>query len=76
MKKRLIYAVALVVIASAFTGCEGLLNNCKICRLNTYDDGNLILSSSEGEYCDAELISIQARPDVVVDGTVSKWECD
>lgn len=76
MKKRLLYAVALLVIATAFTGCEGLLNNCKICRLNTYEDGVLIQSLNEAEYCDADLISIQAQPAEYGDGTVTKWECD
>ena len=75
MKKKIFYILSLLIIASLFTRCEGF-GNCKVCRLNTYEDGNLILSASEAEYCDAELIGIQARPDIINGSTVSKWECD
>lgn len=75
MKKKFFYILSLLVIATVFVRCEGF-GNCRVCRLNTYEDGNVILSSSEAEYCDAELISIQTRQDVVDGSTVLRWECD
>jgi len=65
-----------MLIAASFSSCEDLLNNCKTCALNTYEDGVLTSSVQEAEYCDAELIAIQATPDVTIGNTVSKWECD
>ena len=76
MKKKALYIGAFLLIAASFSSCEDLLNNCKICALNTYEDDVLISSVQEAEYCDAELIAIQATPDVTVGNTVSKWECE
>ena len=75
MKKYLFYVICLVVTSVAFTSCEGLFGNCKICSLNTYEDGNLINTQSEAEYCDADLISIQAIAPVSSGNTVTRWEC-
>lgn len=76
MKKKLLFAAAFLITASVFTSCEGLLDNCKTCSLNTYEDGALISSAQSAEYCDAELVVIQATPDVTVGTTVTKWECE
>jgi hypothetical protein len=73
--KKIAQVFSLVIISLAFTSCEGLLDNCKVCSLNTYEDGALILSQSEAEYCDAELISIQATPAQTNGNLVIKWEC-
>ena len=76
MKKKLFYLGAFLFAASILTSCEGLLDNCKTCSLNTYEDGVLINSAQTAEYCDTDLIAIQATPDVTVGTTVSKWECE
>ena len=76
MKKKFLYIGAFILIAATFSSCEDLLTNCKICALNTYEDGVLISSVQEAEYCDAELIVIQATPDTTIGNTVAKWECD
>ena len=78
MKKKLTYLAAFILIAASFTGCDGL-GNCKTCRLNTYDSSNNLISSvKEAEYCNAELIAIEATPDYTdpVTGSVTKWVCD
>jgi len=75
MIKKLIYLFSLLAISVAFTSCEGLLDNCKVCSLNTYENGALILEQSEAEYCDAELISIQAIPQETNGNLVTRWEC-
>ena len=46
MKKKLIIAAAFLLIASAFTACEGLFQNCKICATNTYEGSNLVIAGS------------------------------
>lgn len=76
MKKRILFFAALLLIAAGFTSCEEIFDNCKICRLNTYEDGNLINSAQEAEYCGSELIRIQNTPPVTVGTTTTKWECD
>ncbi len=76
MKKRVLFFVTFLIIAAGLTSCEELLNNCKICRLNTYEDGVLINSAQEAEYCGAELVTIQATPATTVGNTTTEWECD
>jgi len=76
MKRKIVLGFLFLVITACFTGCEGLFGNCKICSLNTYENDNLILSQSEAEYCDAELISIQAIRPTTDGNTVTKWECN
>jgi len=77
MKKKILYLFIFVLLASGFSSCEGLLNNCKVCSLNTYEDGVLVNSVSEAEYCDVELISIEATPDADLgNNLVAKWECN
>jgi len=75
MIKRIFYMLSLFAISVAFTSCEGLLDNCKVCSLNTYEDGALILSQSEAEYCDAELVAIQAIQPETNGNLVTRWVC-
>ena len=76
MKRKIIAGIFLTLLATAFTGCEGLLDNCKVCSLNTYENDVLILSQNEADYCDAELISIQAQSPQYIGNTVILWECN
>jgi len=75
MKRKLLYAAGFIFIAWSLNSCEGL--NCKICSQNTYNanSGALINEGSETEYCDAELIRIQATSPVTVLGVTTKWVC-
>lgn len=76
MKKRILFFATFLIIAAGLTSCEELLSNCKICRLNTYENGALISSAQEAEYCGAELIAIQATAPTTVGSTTTEWECD
>jgi hypothetical protein len=75
MKRKLFFATGFVLITFAFSSCESL-SSCKICQENAYDSkGTLITAGNESEYCNAELIKIEAIPDATVLGVTSKWEC-
>lgn len=76
MKKKVFIFAAFLLLAAGITSCEDLFENCKICRLNTYEDGQLINTAQEAEYCGAELVTIQATPPATVGNTTSQWECD
>lgn len=75
MKRKLLFAFGLLLIAWSFTSCEDL-KSCKVCQQNTYDSsGTLLTEGSETEYCDAALVRIEATKDVTVLGVTTKWEC-
>jgi hypothetical protein len=75
MKRKLFYAAGFFFIVFSFTSCDAI-KNCKICQQNTYNStGGLITAGSESEYCDADLIRIEATPDVTVLGITTKWKC-
>jgi hypothetical protein len=75
MKRKLFYAAALVLMTLSNNSCSKLA--CKVCAQNTYNStsGTLITSGTSTEYCDAELVKIEATPDVTVLGVTTKWEC-
>jgi hypothetical protein len=75
MKIRPLFLLFLTVVSISFSGCEGMLDDCKICSLNTYEDGLLIHSTSETEYCGVQLATILATPEEVDGNLVNKWEC-
>lgn len=72
MKKRLIFAVAFILIAISFNACEG---KCKFCKTVTYENGTVINEGSETEYCGADLIKKEATPDVVIGSLRTAVEC-
>lgn len=74
MRKTIVFLFFLLFIASAFNSCE-VLSNCKICRQVTYIDGKVDYEGPEAEYCDAELIAIEAKPDIINGNTRLSWEC-
>jgi hypothetical protein len=77
MKKKLFFAATFLLMASAFTACEGLFQNCKMCATNTYENGTLTIAGSEAEYCGTDLVTKEAVPDIVLGGgaQVIKVEC-
>jgi len=75
MKKKLIFAAAFILMASAFTACDGLFQNCKMCATNTYTSGTLTIQGSEAEYCGTDLVTKEATPDITVGAQVIKVEC-
>lgn len=74
--KKIVYLILFLLFSAGLTSCEGLFDDCRICRLNTYENGNLINSVQEAEYCGAELIAIQATPPETIGSTTTAWECD
>lgn len=76
MKRNLLYAAGFILMAVSLTSCEGLFENCKVCRQVTYESGNVINETSGTEYCGTELIAIQATPPVTIGNTTTQWECN
>jgi hypothetical protein len=75
MKRKVLFLLFFATVSVSFTGCEGLLDDCKICSFKTYEDGLPINSTQETEYCGVELAGILAKQDVVDGNLVYRWEC-
>ncbi len=75
MLKRIVFIILLLFTIGLYS-CEGLLDDCRVCRINVYENGSLINSLQEAEYCGSDLITIlQTAPET--DGAITtKWECD
>ena len=75
MKRTLLLGISFIIISWALTACESL-GTCKICKQVTSEIGGGIISEgSETEYCDAALIAIEAKDDVIVGNTKISWQC-
>jgi hypothetical protein len=73
MKRKLMYAAGFILIALSVTTCT---KNCKVCSQNTYNSGGTLLTTgTDTEYCDADLIKIEATPDITLLGVTTKWVC-
>jgi hypothetical protein len=76
MKKKLLFAVSLIIIAWSVTACDALLKNCAYCKLVTRDGAGAIVSEeSETEYCDVNLATIKAIPPTPVGPNTARYEC-
>jgi len=78
MKKKLFFAVVLVLIACTFTSCS---KTCKTCQqVTTYGDGSPQTETTAQEYCGAEPLTIEATPPVTVgsgtNSTTTTWSCN
>ena len=74
MKKKIIYAAILVLIAIAAPSCS---KTCKNCKLVTRDsNGSIVNSGDPTQYCGADLVGIEATPATTVGGNTTKYECD
>ena len=75
IKRKLIIALAFIAMTVSFNSCESI-GTCKVCRQVTYSIGGGVISEEpEAEYCDAALIAIEAKQDVIVGNTRIAWEC-
>lgn len=76
MKHKIILAILFISIALTFNSCEPL-GTCRNCREVTYDaaGGPPISEGAETEYCDAALIAIEAKADIVIADKRYSWEC-
>lgn len=76
MKRKLAYAAGLIVIAFTFTACEMLGDNCEICQIVSYENGNPFLYGPESEFCGDELFAIKTQPPETSGSVTLKWECN
>ena len=75
MKRKIIAGISFIIITMSFSTCESL-GKCKVCRQVTYEiSGGVISEGAETDYCDAELIAIEAKNDIIVGNTRISWEC-
>ena len=74
MIRKLLFGAAFLFVAWTATSCEEL-SGCKICKNVTYENGSVISSGTETEYCGADLIKKEAIPDVTVGSLTTKVEC-
>jgi hypothetical protein len=74
MKKKLIFAAAFVLMAWSFNSCS-LFNKCKMCAYVEYENGSVINTGTETEYCGSDLVKQEAIPDMTVGSITTKVEC-
>ena len=74
MKKKVLFAASVMFIAWAATSCEEL-GDCGKCKTVTYEDGSVVNSSGETEYCGSDLIAQKAKPDVTIGNQTTKTVC-
>lgn len=74
MKRKLLYAVSIILMAWSATSCEAL-GECKFCKIVTKENGQVTSESGETEYCGAELIAIQAKGSTTVGSVTTSYEC-
>jgi hypothetical protein len=74
MKRNLLFGASFLIIAWLATSCEAL-SDCKFCKNVTYENGTVIQTGAESEYCGTALISKEATPDVTVGALTTKVEC-
>jgi hypothetical protein len=75
MKRIITAGISFIIMVLAFNSCE-VFGTCKICREVTYEVGGGVISEGpESEYCDAELIAIEAKDDLIIGDKRYSWEC-
>jgi hypothetical protein len=75
MKRKILLGAAFFIfVAWAATSCEAI-SGCKFCKNVTYENGSVLNSGSETEYCGADLVKQQATPDVKIGALTTKVEC-
>ncbi len=75
MKKRLLFVSFFILFAWSFTSCDSLFKDCKFCKTVQYENGNVINSGPETEYCGTDLITKEATKEVTVGSITTKVEC-
>lgn len=75
MKRKLAYAAGLIVIAFTFTACEMLGDNCEICQIVSYENGNPFLYGPSQSSVGMSFLQSTQPPET--SGSVTlKWECN
>jgi hypothetical protein len=75
MKKKIIYAVFLILILFAAPACQ---KTCQFCKFVTRDSGGNIVGTpgDPTEYCGAALIAQKAIPPSPVGDNTTRVECN
>jgi hypothetical protein len=77
MKRKLLYATGLVLMALSLHSCEGLFQNCKTCELVKYDEnGDEFDRGTPIELCGAELLAKEAMGTYSIGDLTAKWDCN
>jgi hypothetical protein len=74
MKRKILFGTGFLFVALAFTACEAL-GDCGFCKNVTYENGTVINTGTETEYCGADLVAQKAKPDITIGQLVTKVEC-
>jgi len=74
MKRKILFGAGLLFVALAFNACEAL-GDCGFCKNVTYENGSVINSGTETEYCGTDLVTQKAKPDITIGSLVTKVEC-
>jgi hypothetical protein len=72
MKRKILFGAGLMFIAWAATSCE---SDCGFCKNVTYENGAVINTGTETEYCGTDLVAQKAKPDIKVGSLTTKVEC-
>lgn len=75
MKKKIVYAVCLILMVCSLTACEFLGGNCQICQTVSYENGNPFAWGLEKEYCGEDLLAVKRTPPYTSGGVTTQWEC-
>lgn len=74
MKRKILFGSLFLFVAWAANSCEAI-SDCKFCKNVTYENGSVINSGTETEYCGADLVIQQNTKDVTVGSLTTKVEC-
>ncbi|TAL65159.1 MAG: hypothetical protein EPN88_09930 [Bacteroidetes bacterium] len=74
MKRKLLFGALFLFFVWAADSCTAL-KDCKFCKNVTYENGSVVSSGTETEYCGTDLITQEAKPDVTVGSLTTKVEC-
>ena len=74
MKKKFMSVAFFLFAAWAFTSCEAL-SGCGHCKDVTYENGSVINSSEETEYCGQDLLDKKGTLPVTLGALTTKVEC-
>jgi len=76
MRRKLLYATGLLLMTVGLHSCEGLFENCKLCRQVTYSSGNVVNETEEREYCGDQLVTVTlTAPTTLPNGNIVSYEC-
>jgi hypothetical protein len=74
MKRKVLFAAAFLLVAWAATSCEAI-GGCKICKDVTYENGSVINSGPDTEYCGVELINKESTKPITIGTQTIRVEC-